>query len=630
MSFSTLTSQDLGWHLKTGEWIVKNLQIPHYDFYTSPAPKNLWIDLHWGFQAFIYTIGSIGGLLGLNLFRSFLLLLIYFFVYKASQRKENPWFISSIALLSILCAQERFQMRPELLTFLFMTLYLTILESQRDKESKWLWAIPIIQIFWTNVEGLFMIGPALVFFYALGNLWEGEGKNSWKLWIVFIVTLLACFINPYGLEGFLFPFTLLKEILFKGTNPFMGVGEFHPPTELPVTKIPTQAFLLLFGLTVFTCITKIKQINRTHIILFIVFASLAFVAQRNLGLFSFFGLFIILKYAHFPKLFSKKIFSKIGIFIYFLFSSTLVFSTVSNHFYVRDLRPERFGLGISPEIFPPQAISYFRQNQIKGRIFGSIDLAPTIIYCLWPNLQPFIDTRLELHGPERFREYQQALGQESKWKQFQQKYNIQMVFADHIQKDSLRLISFLAHDSNWKLVYFDEISVIFLKQEISKDLALTNGCGNIPSPVSFYPKLRECFPWLIPEATLPNEINMSRLYLALGENKEAKLQYLKLLKVLPKWTEGWINLAYFSEKEGKISKAISLLEQALYYNPRSYQAHFNMGNLFLKTGRYQDAFKALDKAIQIKKTPQAIHNREIAKKFDQEQKRNIQTKAIEN
>lgn len=625
MSFSTLASQDLGWHLKTGEWIIKNLQIPHHDFYDSPTPENPWIDLHWGFQVFLYLIKKTGGLLGLNLFRSGLLLLIYFVLYRMVGKRNNPWITSAVFLLSSLAAQERFQMRPELLTFLFMVLDMAILESWLSKKNqgpsvragKIIWCIPLIQIIWTNVEGLFMIGPVLVLVYFIGEWWGGH--RSKQLAILFGITLLACFINPYGLDGFLFPFTLLKEISLKGTNPFMGVGEFYPPLALSVTKVPTQCFLALLGLITAVCIIHFKKMKRTHLILFTAFSALALLAQRNIGLFAFPASFILLKYLQIPALFLKRIFHQIGLFFYLLACTTLILGVTSNHFYIRDLRPERFGLGIAPEIYPQGAIHYLLKNDIHGRVFNCIDLGPAIIYLGWPNLQPFIDTRLELQGYEKFQEYLLALQKETEWKRLEKKYDIRCVLMDHLEKGSLQLIEYLSRDPDWKWVYFDEYAVVFLRKEIAKDQELTDGRGQIRPPLSFYLSLRKWIPRLVPEAKLPYEIGMARLYLALGNNLEAKRQYLRVLNQLPQWAEAWINLAYLAEKENKPRKSISLLEEAIQCDSKSYQAHFNLGNLYFKTGQYRQAAMSFNRALKIKKTPQALHNRDTAQKFLEEQ-----------
>src|SRR5262249_311384 len=50
-----LTDFDFWWHLKTGEWILKEGWVPQVDMYTFIDLDNPpeWIDLHWGFQLLV-------------------------------------------------------------------------------------------------------------------------------------------------------------------------------------------------------------------------------------------------------------------------------------------------------------------------------------------------------------------------------------------------------------------------------------------------------------------------------------------------------------------------------------------------------------------------------------------------
>ncbi|HEY2251621.1 MAG TPA: hypothetical protein VGH74_11195, partial [Planctomycetaceae bacterium] len=56
-----LVDTDFWWHLKTGEWILKEGTVPQVDLYTFTEESTTWIDLHWGFQILITWLYRLGG-----------------------------------------------------------------------------------------------------------------------------------------------------------------------------------------------------------------------------------------------------------------------------------------------------------------------------------------------------------------------------------------------------------------------------------------------------------------------------------------------------------------------------------------------------------------------------------------
>ncbi|MBI1884167.1 MAG: hypothetical protein HYS08_08190 [Chlamydiae bacterium] len=603
MNFTTITAHDLGWHFKTGEWIFEHLQIPRTDIY-GLNPNVLWIDLHWLFQILTFFTGHFFGLLGINLLRIIFLFLIFIFLLKTIDFSKNDSLLTwPLFILTALACQERFQLRPELMSFLFLGIDLFVLERAREKNEKALWILPFLQILWTNTEGLFMMGPALISVYLLENILEKKPALNHAL--IFILTVGACFINPYGLQGFLFPFTLLKEISFKQEAPSLMIGELKSPFSIENPTLSIYCFYILLGLGIILLFFKIKRVPKAHVLLFILFSGLATLSQRNIALFSLIAFVVILKNIKtadsgqrpadkYKSLILMKIFYLTGS----LYLSWLIFS---NQFFVRDQRIERFGLGIAPEIFPQKAIQYLAEYHSHEKIFNTLEWGPALIYEAWPQLTPFIDTRLEVAGEKRLNEYHQMIKNEGAWQDFS------CILLDHIQKDSLRLISKLAQNPDWQLSYFDDMAVLFEKKREPEQKGVQR--KEIVSENSIYSSLKKWLPFLPPEHLPPlSEIYRARLYLALGENARVEEIYSKVIISTPEWTEAWINLAYLEEEKGDIKKAITLLEGGSEYNPKSYQAYFNLGTLYLETNSLEKSLQAFQKAIRIKPTPEAQHN----------------------
>src|SRR3569832_1875088 len=56
-----LSDGDFWWHLKTGEYIVKNLTIPRIDFYSFTVPGKHWVAHEWLSEVIFYLVYTRAG-----------------------------------------------------------------------------------------------------------------------------------------------------------------------------------------------------------------------------------------------------------------------------------------------------------------------------------------------------------------------------------------------------------------------------------------------------------------------------------------------------------------------------------------------------------------------------------------
>src|SRR5262249_49537142 len=77
---------------------------------------------------------------------------------------------------------------------------------------------PVVQVLWVNSQGLFVLGPVILGFALIdAALRPGAFAASRRSWwrtagIASGMTLLACLVNPYGVEGTLFPIALSRTM----------------------------------------------------------------------------------------------------------------------------------------------------------------------------------------------------------------------------------------------------------------------------------------------------------------------------------------------------------------------------------------------------------------------------------
>lgn len=176
-----ISTGDLGFHLRAGQWILQNHFVPFHDPFTYTVPDHDYLDMHWLFQVSLYIQYFHGGYALVSVANIFLILLAFAITFKRLRDTGAPFWMCVILLGAVVMAsQERFQPRPEIFSWVFMGLMLWVLESRTHRGRNLLFLLPVIQILWANTEGLFGIGCALLSFNLLSHyLGKKPPDHSW-------------------------------------------------------------------------------------------------------------------------------------------------------------------------------------------------------------------------------------------------------------------------------------------------------------------------------------------------------------------------------------------------------------------------------------------------------------------
>ncbi len=169
-AFRRLSNTDTWWHLASGRWIVAHGSVPHLDTLSWTVPDHLWINVQWLFDVIIYGIYSLGG--------TTLLVASAAMAYAAStalmlvnvRRHIGPVAAAVLCTWVVLISQERFEIRPEMMSYLFLSLMLWLYATGRDTDSRRLWAVPIVMCLWANSHSLFVLGMVIIISQMVGSL----------------------------------------------------------------------------------------------------------------------------------------------------------------------------------------------------------------------------------------------------------------------------------------------------------------------------------------------------------------------------------------------------------------------------------------------------------------------------
>ena len=103
---------------------------------------------------------------------------------------------------------------------------------------------------------------------------------------------------------------------------------------------------------------------------------------------------------------------------------------------------------------------------------------------------------------------------------------------------------------------------------------------------------------------------------AIGNYDDAMIDYTKALKINPKMTDAYYNMAYITLsrkdiEQPDIKKAVENLEKALELDPQFIDALYAMAAAQKKLGDYHKCLEYLEKLLQIE--PQAINAKALKK-----------------
>lgn len=479
---------DIWLHLETGQYIVQHRLIPHQDIFSFSILGKPWINHEWLFQVISYLFFSAGGFSGLIFMQAAVILLAFLALFFTQLRKNNPLVVFGVLYLTLLCCVYRIMIRPDIFSLLFISVYLCLLKVFAEKNSFWIWSLPVLQLAWANIHGFSFVGPLIVFIFILSELVKRyarlpgiDNQQIKKLLAIFSLLVLAPLANPYGLRGVVYPLNVLGEISGKGKIIFTYIMELKAPfSDGGVLDFNYLVFYKLLVIVSLLCFfLNRRRANIFDLFLWLVFLAFSLTARRNIVYFALVAGFVILNntgaiFENARGLFLKfrrsapypwLKYSCIAVFFVYpaLSAQKFITEVSANSLGTYELRRSRDGLAQAR--YPQKAVNFLLENNLPARMFNDFNSGSYLIGNAFPRRKVFIDGRTELYGADFFTEYVEAgKGDPDAIEKIMEKYAIQGFFltiSAHDLQDGL--LDYLLHNPGWKPVYLDEAAIIFLK-----------------------------------------------------------------------------------------------------------------------------------------------------------------------
>lgn len=576
---NTILDIDLWWNLKTGEYIIKNLEVPRFDIFSYTLKDRAWVDHEWLSQVFFYLVFSGFGWLGLNILKAVLISLSFSLLFfLASAHLKKIFFPLLFLLLSILAFGYRSFVRPEIFSYLFMGIFFYILEKEKG-----LRALPFLQIIWVNLHGYFILGPILALLYCIGDFISGDKGRARKFGMLFAWLVLACFVNPYFYKGALYPVNVLIDA-FTGQRLLMqSVSELMMPIRSGYARF---LFFWVFAvLASITFIINLKNVRMKHCLVFMFSFIASYMAVRNMPMLIFFGMPIAainLNRAGLTKRLSERKYYAASILII----CGMLYLFISNKYYIVT---NQHGLRKTESMFsghfmPSGACDFLEENGIKGRIFNTLDFGPYIGYRFYPEKRVFIDTRTDLYKDDFYRLYRRAQNYPADWRRLHREYDFEIAVLRHIFSGTVRIMRHLHENADWRLVYYDENSCVFL--------------SNTPQNAGVIDRFEIDFSR---KDVLDSDIdiNIARFFDKIGETRIAEKVYIGLLEKDPEFLEAGNNLAAIYINTDRCEEGVRLIQRFLKQHPGSAELYANLGTAYLYLGRMEEGLRLLEECARL-------------------------------
>lgn len=479
---SLLGDCDTGWHIRTGEWIVANHQVPARDVFSFTKTGEPWYAWEWLSDIILAWLNSHGGLATVVVASVVLLAVTFTLLFRLALRKANPIVAVVLTMVAAASSAIHWLARPHLFTLLFLVLFLGALENVREGRRQfhgipYLALLPMATVLWTNLHGGFFVGIVVIAAYGAGEILKvvlcadrSQVPAAWlkaqHYFLLALACLAASLINPYFyhlhvhiVQYVLDPFQSQHIVEFLTLN-------FHHPVA------PFFESLLILGTG--AAIWHASKGSYTEAVLLVMWGHAALLAGRNIPLFGIVAVPMVATAAdawlkRLPELEVAAWLKSMARRFSAIVSETAELDAVPRWHLVSvagvllvaalvyaPAPPKRFRPEYDPTSYPAGAIAMLQKDS-SARIFTNDEWGDYLIYRLYQGNRVFVDGRSDFYGDDFVQKYLDVMNVKYDWEETLGHFGINTI----LLSPSSPLTGALKESSRWRVVYDDGIAVVF-------------------------------------------------------------------------------------------------------------------------------------------------------------------------
>jgi len=453
LSTGPVSDGDFFWHIHSGRQIFADHALPDRDefsFTTEQFVADQAADLrisvilkqYWLAQIILYQLHAYFGSAGIVALRAiiFTALLAILFLWG---RRRAPWPVSGcFTILTASLLLEYPTERPQLFSFLLAVVVLFLLEKLRC-EDRWRYGalslvLPLLMLLWGNLHGGYLLGVGFCCLYAVGHGFGAmrTGQVDRRYLIILLLSAGIAFVNPCGIDSlaaFWSSDSGYLAMVYETLSPLAAFrhGDYYWAYWVCMLMVAGAFVILRRGMV---C---------EHVMILLGMLILSLTGLRYMIFLPMtFPLFID-AYAGVTR---KQSVAAMALTLC-IFLAGVNFSTAG-----------QFGIA---DRFPRDAVEFLTEKLPGRNLYNHYDWGGYLGFML-PGSKVFIDGRGLV--PAVAREYN-AIKEADGYSERLQKYGADVIVMPGLSATSGKiypLIRMLYGDDRWRLVYWDEVALIFV------------------------------------------------------------------------------------------------------------------------------------------------------------------------
>lgn len=204
---------DLGWHIRVGNWILENRSIPHTNILVWTTPDHPFVTHEWLSEVIFALLDRAGGVRLLLVTRAVVFAAAIALLADAGRRAgAEPLTLAFVTLIAAWGLASQATLRPWLFTNFLVVLQIWIL-VRAERSGRTPWELVPIYLVWVNLHGGFIEGLGILVFRLADRVWalppaERVARAKPYAGLAAACTA-ACMANPHGPSILLFPLRYL-------------------------------------------------------------------------------------------------------------------------------------------------------------------------------------------------------------------------------------------------------------------------------------------------------------------------------------------------------------------------------------------------------------------------------------
>ena len=364
----------------------------------SYAPTHVWYDHEWLLSYFLFVFVKYFGVAGIFFIKILFSFLTIVFIDLISVKKSGcfeykyKYFYITLLVALMFHTKVFTTLRCQNFSQMILPVMILILETYRNNpKTKIIYLIPFLFLVWLNCHGGCMYGMGILGLYIFGQILNR--KESTKLFVIFIISMFAFIINPWGIDFIKFMISAIsvdRSYIAEWQSPFTMSAEVLIPFIL--------IQLTILSVFIYSSIRQKLNFRTLDYVKILVFSAVFLIGLKYIKYaISYFMVVFMFLYDDFKtvcddivNLFKKIIKDSVPsikycVLLFYIVISTMLFVTNDYDLCYKNTIKE----------LPLYPLQMLIDNNIKGNIFMSFFTSGYTAYKFYPDFKIYMDGRQE-------------------------------------------------------------------------------------------------------------------------------------------------------------------------------------------------------------------------------------------